>query len=209
MCGFLFYGKNEMRKTRHTSGLGFYEDKTPLISMRLVHEIIEWVLYTVLAVFFAIVLVRAFGQRVVMKGKGMESGIVSGQNVFVNKLAYRMKSPEAGDVVVFYPGGNKQTQAYIRRVAAGPGDTVRILDGKLLVNGIPAAGSSAYGTIEDAGIAASLITLGDNEYFVLGDHPGESEDSRSAGIGVVRETDITGSAWLALPCHGGSLHFIH
>ena len=144
-----------------------------------------------------------------MKGNGMESGITAGQNVFVNKLAYRMKSPESGDVVVFYPGGNKETQPYIRRVAAGPGDTVRILDGKLLVNGIPAAGSSSYGTIEDAGIAASVITLGDNEYFVLGDNPGESEDSRSAGIGVVRETDITGSAWLALPGHGGSLHLIH
>ncbi len=55
----------------------------------------------------------------------------------------------------------------------------------------------------EAGIAANEFTLGNGEYFCLGDNPGNSEDSRSANIGPVKEEDIIGKAWFRAP-HGES-----
>ena len=89
-----------------------------------------------------------------------------------------------------------------------PGDTVQVVDGVLLVNGIPCALQESYSSIEDEGTAGNLITLEDEEYFVMGDNPQESEDSRSAGIGTVGEEDIIGTVWLALPGGGAGLTFI-
>lgn len=46
-----------------------------------------------------------------------------------------------------------------------------------------------------AGLAAGELTLGGNEYFVLGDNRNNSEDSRFANVGVVKKDDIVGSVW--------------
>ena len=44
-------------------------------------------------------------------------------------------------------------------------------------------------------VAAGELTLGENEYFVLGDNRNNSEDSRFANVGVVKKDDIVGSVW--------------
>ena len=44
-------------------------------------------------------------------------------------------------------------------------------------------------------LAAGELTLGENEYFVLGDNRNNSEDSRFANVGVVKKDDIVGSVW--------------
>ena len=49
--------------------------------------------------------------------------------------------------------------------------------------------------IEYAGLASAPVELGDVEYFVIGDNPGVSDDSRSPDAGPVREADIYGKAW--------------
>lgn len=129
----------------------------------------------------------------------MEPGLISGQNVLVNRLSYRISSPKRGDVIAFYPGGNTDAHPYFKRVVAVPGDVVQILDGELMVNGVPDPDSDEYDKMEDAGIVEDPLTLGAGEYFVLGDNRNNSEDSRSAGIGAVKEATIIGRAWLSLP----------
>jgi signal peptidase I len=65
--------------------------------------------------------------------------LTSGQNVLVNRLCYRsILSEKRNDVIAFYPGGNTGAHPYFKRVVAAiPGDVVQILDGELIVNGVP------------------------------------------------------------------------
>ena len=79
-------------------------------------------------------------------------------------------------------------------MVAVPGDIVRISDGVLYVNDDEVDRYSD--AIADAGIAADELTLGEDEFFVMGDNPNSSEDSRSANIGPVLRSQIDGKAWL-------------
>lgn len=158
-----------------------------------------WVVYTGIALLFAVVCFREFGFRVRVIGNSMEPGIEANQNVLVDRLRYRFSTPSAGDVIAFYPGGDSNMHPSVKRVVAGPGDSVQVVDRVLLVNGVPCTLENSYSAIEDAGTAENLTLLDDNEYYVVGDNPSESEDSRSAGIGPIREGDIIGKIWLVLP----------
>ena len=53
-------------------------------------------------------------------------------------------------------------------------------------------------SMTDAGLASEPVTLGEDEYFVLGDNRNNSEDSRSADIGNVKKEDILGKAWFII-----------
>ncbi|MDO4284596.1 MAG: signal peptidase I [Eubacteriales bacterium] len=185
-------------RRRRASGLSFYE-KQSKINARIVKEVLLWLLYTVVALLMAVVVVESFGYRVSVIGASMEPLLVNGQDVLVNRVIYRIANISRGDVIVFYPGGNTSTHPYVKRVVAVPGDTVQIVDGELLINGFPDPTNEDYDKIEDAGIAAEPVTLGDDEYFVLGDSRNNSEDSRSAGIGAVSAGAVIGKAWLSLP----------
>lgn len=94
-----------------------------------------------------------------------------------------------GDVIVFRCDGLRAV--LVKRVAAGPGSTVQIRDGSLIVDGEPSA-LYADAVITDPGIAGEALTLGEGEYFVLGDNLDESKDSRTPEVGIVRIDTIQG-----------------
>ncbi len=190
--------RKNRRRSRNFTGLTFYEDKNNTNTEKLL-KILQWGAYTLMAVFLAVAAFRCLGFRVSVLGSSMEPDIIAQQNVLVNKLAYRMGTPERGDVIAFYPGGDENIHPSVKRVVAIPGDSVQILNGVLLVNGVPCTLTDTYTNLSYAGLAEDLLMLEDDEYFVMGDNPDESQDSRSPGIGMVKDTDIIGEVWLVLP----------
>ena len=193
---------------RRRQGLSYIE-REPAIDLNIVREVVYYIISTFIAVLVAVVVVRCFGLRIRMTGASMEPLLIDGQNVLVDRMYYRIASIEPGDVIVFYPGGNEDAHPFVKRVAAGPGQTVQITDGTLLIDGVPAPGAENYDKIEDPGLAKNPVTLGEDEYFVLGDNRNNSEDSRSAGIGNVSGGDVIGRAWLSLPAGQAGVSRIH
>ena len=193
---------------RRRQGLSYIE-REPAIDLNIVREVVYYIISTFIAVLVAVVVVRCFGLRIRMTGASMEPLLIDGQNVLVDRMHYRIASIEPGDVIVFYPGGNEDAHPFVKRVAAGPGQTVQITDGTLLIDGVPAPGAENYDKIEDPGLAKNPVTLGEDEYFVLGDNRNNSEDSRSAGIGNVSGGDVIGRAWLSLPAGQAGVSRIH
>ncbi len=138
----------------------------------------------------------------IVKGESMEPNYRDGEYLIVDEISYQLHDPKRGDVIVFhYP--KDTTQYYIKRIIGLPHETVRVDAGQIFIQK-PGAADAARLTetqyldkdLETAGDLS--VTLGDDEYFVLGDNRGASSDSRVWG--VLNKKFIVGRSWLrALP----------
>lgn len=140
--------------------------------LRFAIDVLETLILSV--ILFAAI--NAVSARIRVDGSSMEPTLQSGEFVIVNKLTYKLGTPEIGDVVVFhYP--RDPEQEYIKRVIGLPGDEVDITDGEVFVNGQ---------LLEEDYIAASPAyesswEVPDDAIFVLGDNRNNSADSHSWG----------------------------
>ena len=172
-------------------------------------DIMAWTIQIAAVVFMAYVCVSCFGVRTNVVGQAMAETLNNGDQVLINKFGYLVSSPKKGDIIVFLPNGNEKSHYYVRRVIGVPGDTVQIKDGAVYVNGsLYDEKIEGLAAIEEAGIASEEIKLDNNEYFVLGDNRNNSEDSRYANIGNIKEEHIIGKAWFLLDSENG-MGFIH
>ena len=128
----------------------------------------------------------------------MEPMLKDGDNLIVDKLSYRFNEPERFDIIVF-PFRYAERTYYIKRIIGLPGETVYIDEnGLIYINGEMLAESYGKEAIADPGRAYEPVELGKDEYFVMGDNRNNSEDSRSANVGAVKEDTIAGKAWFKL-----------
>ena len=129
--------------------------------------------------------------RVVVDGRSMYPTLAPGEYVLFDRLPYRREAPKRGDVVLAR-GVLGDGRVIIKRVVGTPGDTVLLDRGVLTVNGV--SPDSAV-SLEDVDPRESgEWSLGDDEYFLLGDAWEFSTDSRS--FGPVARSAIVGRAWL-------------
>lgn len=186
-----------------------YGNEKKRLTPQLIREIFSWIFYTIIAVIIACMVSYAFGKNVQVVGDSMETTLYSGQYVLVNRVSTYLTGADRGDLIAFLPNGNKNSHYYIKRVVAVPGETVQIIDGALFIDGEEQTDDTdAYDKMEEAGIAANPIRLGDNEYFVLGDNRNSSEDSRSANIGIVTEDMMLGKVWYVYGGDKGKSGFV-
>ncbi len=188
-------------------GLSFYHRKKK-ISSAAIREIAQWAFLVFTAVLIAAVLVVSLGLRTSVIGVSMEPALYNGQEILIDRFLYKIVSPRRGDVIAFLPNGNQNTHYYVKRVVGLPGETIQILDERLYIDGVLAEEDGEYDEMADAGIAAGGVTLGSDEYFVLGDNRNNSEDSRSGNIGPVKRDNITGKAWFHMASQKEGMGFI-
>lgn len=129
-------------------------------------------------------------QPVKVEGTSMLPELRDQDRLFINKFAYDFEKINRGDVVVFnYP--RDPEKSYIKRVIGLPGDTLRIVDGHVYVNGTEISEPYVPSRYRDDR-SMDRITIPADQYFVMGDHRSISSDSRD--FGPVERSLIYGKA---------------
>jgi signal peptidase I len=163
----------------------------------------------VIAVLLALGIQRFLVKPYKIPSGSMEPTLTIGQRVLVNRLGMTLNGPHVGEIVVFHPpNGAKQQQCgpthyevspggapcdqtnpeessenFIKRIVAGPGDTIYVKEGHAIVNG--KRESDPY--IKPCGGVArecnflTPIKIPAGHWFMMGDNRGESDDSRFWG----------------------------
>ena len=136
-------------------------------------DLLETIILAVV-LFFAI---NAVSARVRVDGSSMVPTLQNGEYVLVNRLAFKNKLPEYGDIIVFVSPQVSDLDL-IKRVIGLPGDTIRIYGGEVQVNDQ---------VLDEPYIAAAPIYNGEwrvpaGNLFVLGDNRNDSSDSHAWGL---------------------------
>ena len=157
-----------------------------------------WIVEIVLVILAAYLIIEYAVEKATMMGVSMNTTLQDGNKIIINKLAYFRDDPERYDVIVFSQSKTGHGYYNIKRVIGLPGETVEIVNGAVYINGMKLSEEIKTEAMRVAGLAAEPITLGENEFFVLGDNRNYSEDSRFANIGIIVKHDIIGKAWIRL-----------
>ena len=161
----------------------------------IIKELAGWLLYIVLIIALTWIVVTFVGQRTEVSGSSMETTLSDKDQLIVDKMTYRFRDPKRYDIVVF-PYQYQDNTYYIKRIIGLPGETVQILSGMVYIDGMRLDEHYGNEIMENPGIAEEPLTLGEDEYFVLGDNRNNSSDSRASDVGLIHRKDLSGRAWI-------------
>lgn len=163
----------------------------------ILKELLGWIVYIAVIIGLTWLIITFVGQRTRVSGHSMEATLHDGDNLIVDKLSYRFRDPKRFEIIVF-PYRHKENTYYIKRIIGLPGETVQVKDGYVYIDREKLDENYGLEVMEDAGIAAEPIELGEDEYFVLGDNRNHSSDSRDPSVGILHIDELIGRAWIRI-----------
>ena len=164
----------------------------------VIKEIISTIVYILVVLLGTWLLITFVGQRTSVSGSSMEPTLQHNDQLILDKIAYRFSEPQRYDIIVF-PFLYEEKTYYVKRIIGLPGETVQIDgEGNIFIDGEILEEDYGIETMNYPGIAAEPITLGDDEYFVLGDNRNNSSDSRDPSVGTIRRSNVMGKAWVRI-----------
>ena len=156
----------------------------------------DYLVLIAIALSVALLVTHFIAIRSVVEGGSMNPTLTDRDNVLVSRITYMVSDPKRFDIVVFELKSEPGTY-YIKRVIGLPGETISIRNGKVLING-QVLEDDIYGNAEITrpGRAVREVTLGEGEYFVMGDNRNNSQDSRYEDPGNVQRKQLVGKVIL-------------
>ncbi len=158
----------------------------------------EIIRFTFIALCIVIPIRIFIAQPFIVQGASMDPTFATGQYLIVDQLTYRFEEIDRGDVIVFkYP--KDPSKFFIKRVIGLPGDTLSIdRDTVYIKNETHPEGFKLEEPYVQTMRPDTILTetLGEHEYFVMGDNRNASSDSRIWG--VLRDDLIVGRAFVRL-----------
>ena len=154
--------------------------------LSLLREVAETVLLTL--VIFAVI--NTLTSRFRIEGPSMNPTLHEGQYLIINKLIYNLHAPERGDIIVFHHPQNA-ARDLIKRVVGLPGEEIQVQEGQVYIDGVLL--EEPY--LAYSGGRSARYTLGEDEFYVLGDNRPNSDDSRSWG--ALQKSQIVGKVWVS------------
>lgn len=151
----------------------------------------ELIRFTIIAALIIIPIRTFIAQPFIVSGASMDPTFKDKDYLIVDELSYHLRTPARGEVVVFHPPQNPKTY-YIKRIVGLPGETVTIKNNIITISKDEETFEITESYITDRTVPDIAKTLGEKEYFVMGDNREESSDSRVWG--ALPEDHIKGRA---------------
>ena len=189
---------DEEIENEESSSTGTKKKKT---YKEVLKELFSLAIHLLVALGITVLFITFVAQKTVVHQTSMFPTLNDGDHLVVDKITYRFTDPQRFDIVIFpYREAEKKNTYYVKRIIGLPGETVRIgedgsifIDDKMLIESYGRETIDYYSTYWSRGKGEG-ITLGDDEYFVMGDNRNNSVDSRYDIIGNVSRSEIVGRA---------------
>ena len=161
---------------------------------KIAKEILEWALTIIIPVVAALLIHQYLFTFARVDGISMLDTLHENNIMGVSRLHYRLNEPQRGEIITCnYPeDGNK---LFVKRIIGLPGETVELFMGQLFIDGEMM--DEDYLTYFDYR-AFGPVTLGEDEFLVMGDNRPRSRDSRSADVGPLKRSEIKGKVRMVL-----------
>ena len=161
-------------------------------------SLLDFIKFGVIAVIIVIPIRLYVAQPFIVSGASMVPSFESGHYLIIDEISYRFEEPKRGEVIVFrFPP--EPSKFLIKRVAGLPGETIQMNGKEVRIKNEthPEGFVWEQGALNSSSESDNLeVTLGSDEYFVLGDNRGESADSRLWG--TLKRSFIVGRPLLRL-----------
>lgn len=148
------------------------------------HPIIEIIQFALVALIIVLPIRWFIAQPFIVSGASMENTFHTGEYLIIDQLSYHFEDPKAGDVIVFrYP--KNPSVFFIKRIIGTPGDTIDIKGNVVTITNAEHPNGLVLAEPYIADMSPNTFlheTLGEREYFVMGDNRDRSSDSRVWGI---------------------------
>lgn len=182
----------------------------------LLEDILDFVKVFAISAIVILLFVNFIAHPVTILGHSMDPTLADGEYGFTSVISPTISGVQRGDIVVVnMDDEDGNTSRWVKRIIALPGETIECKNGDVIVNGVVldeseylspeyisealALYKSTYGT--DYGPFTAdfdAVTLGDDEYFVMGDNRIVSKDSRDPEVGPITSDQIFGKGVLVL-----------
>jgi len=183
---------NELLVNRNKNKKGFFGKMPPFLLL-----ILDFVKLIILAFIIVLPIHHFIFQPFYVVGPSMEPNFYDNDYLIIDKVSYRLREPQRGEVIIFKSLTNPKNHL-IKRLVGLPGEKIEVRDGGIYIynenypqgfkieeKNYLTPGTSTPGDIQ--------VELKENEYYVLGDNRNMSMDSRI--FGPITKKDITGKAW--------------
>lgn len=176
------------------------EKKNPL------KDVWDFVKVFILTCFVLLLFVNFIAHPVNVNGRSMYPTLKDGDYGFTSRITTKIRDPKRGDVVVVEMDDPNGHDLWVKRIIGLPGDTISCSKGVVYVNGNPLDESDYLDQnyVDEVQNTQNIyftndfdeVTLGDDEYFIMGDNRPNSHDSRA--VGPVSKEQIYGDGVLVL-----------
>ena len=163
---------------------------------KLILKMLFWIISIPIVAALGVLLCASLIKKTTVPNNSMNPTLSKGDKIIIDILKYRISEPQRFDVIVFESSDEEHDIYDVKRVYGMPGETIRIRDGRIYINGKEIEDEIKADKMELAGVADMPYKLGDDEYFVLADARNEAEDSRYMSFGMVKKDEIIGRAWI-------------
>lgn len=166
------------------------------VPKRTIFSIIIYVIEIVIVILLAYAITRYGFVNMEITDENMLPTLEINDEIIVDKISYKVGKVKRSDVVVISEKSSNHTYYTALRVLGLPGEKIVIKDGDVYIDGKKVKEKLEFEEIKAAGLAQNEITLGKNEYFLLGDNRNNCLDSRNETVGNVKRSDILGKAFI-------------